>query len=432
MSEIVLKIEGLSKKYRLGTIGHGTLYKDLQSWWARIRGKEDPNARLNFSQFPKKMELENTADEEQFWALRNVSFEVQRGEILGLIGRNGAGKSTILKIISQITTPTNGLIKIKGKIASLLEVGTGFHPELTGKENVYLNGSILGMSKKEINKKFDEIVNFSGVEKFIDTPVKRYSSGMYVRLAFAVAAHLDPDILLIDEVLAVGDASFQKKCLGRMGEVASEGRTVLFVSHDMTAINRLCTDALLLDNGQVVQRGKAIEVTSAYLRNMIGLEGSKFWDLKTAPGNNELKLISVILMNEQENQVSMIEIHKTYKLKIKYYVGKPNLQFRCAALFYTQGVCAFASFEPTEEIRPGIGNYCSTVVIPPNLLSEGEYSIGISIFTSYGIKHRYVQIMNAIVFQVNDPMTAPSSRGDYTQNLAGVVRPLLNWHFSYE
>ena len=222
----VIKVENLSKRYRLGFIGGTTLVEDLNRWWAKLRGKPDPTLKIDH-------EIPSDSNSKHVWAVKDVSFEVKQGEVLGIIGRNGAGKSTLLKILTRITAPTNGTVKVKGRVASLLEVGTGFHPELTGRENIYLNGAILGMTKTEIRVKFDEIVVFSEIEKFIDTPVKRYSSGMYVRLAFAVAAHLDPEIMLVDEVLAVGDAAFQKKCLGKMGEVAHDGRTVLFVSHNM-------------------------------------------------------------------------------------------------------------------------------------------------------------------------------------------------------
>ncbi len=229
MSNTVISVENLSKAYRLGQIGTGTLSRDINVWWAKVRGKPNPMLRLGETDHGNR-------DGETIWALRDVSFTVKQGEALGVIGRNGAGKSTLLKILSQVTAPTSGLVKVKGRIASLLEVGTGFHPDLTGRENTYLNGAILGMTKEEVDRKFDEIVDFSGMEQFIDTPVKRYSSGMYVRLAFAVAAHLEPEILVIDEVLAVGDAEFQKKCLGKMGDVAKGGRTVLFVSHNLTAV----------------------------------------------------------------------------------------------------------------------------------------------------------------------------------------------------
>ena len=238
----VISIENVSKSYRLGTIGSGTLREDLQSWWHRVRGQPDPNRRLDQAHL--------AIEGHTLWALQDVSLAVEQGEVLGIIGRNGAGKSTLLKILSRVTAPTSGRIRVKGRVASLLEVGTGFHPELTGGENVFLNGAILGMTKAEVARKFDEIVAFSEIEDFIDTPVKRYSSGMYVRLAFAVAAHLDPEILVVDEVLAVGDAGFQKRCLGKMGDVAKSGRTVLFVSHNMPSILNLCTRAIWMGNGQ--------------------------------------------------------------------------------------------------------------------------------------------------------------------------------------
>lgn len=250
-----ISIQNVSKAYRLGVIGHGTLREDLQSWWARVRGKEDPNRIIG-----SKEAIEG----DTLWALRDVSFDVEQGSVWGIIGANGAGKSTLLKILSRVTAPTSGQIKVRGRVASLLEVGTGFHPELTGRENIFLNGAILGMTKAEVRKKFDEIVAFSEIEKFIDTPVKRYSSGMYVRLAFAVAAHLDPEILVVDEVLAVGDAAFQKKCLGKMGAVAKEGRTVLFVSHNMGAVRNLCEKAVLLQHGQIILRGTSRDVVDSY------------------------------------------------------------------------------------------------------------------------------------------------------------------------
>jgi lipopolysaccharide transport system ATP-binding protein len=258
----MISVENVSKQYRLGLIGGGTLKGDLARWWARVRKQPDPHLKIGQEHLAERMG-------EEFWALRDVSFEVKQGEVLGIIGRNGAGKSTLLKILSRVTAPTEGRIRLAGRVASLLEVGTGFHPELTGRENTYLNGAILGMTKREIDRKFDEIVAFSEVEQFIDTPVKRYSSGMYVRLAFAVAAHLDPEILIVDEVLAVGDAAFQKKCLGKMGDVARGGRTVLFVSHNMASVSVLCTSALLLSAGAVEATGTVSSMTAAYLRQHV-------------------------------------------------------------------------------------------------------------------------------------------------------------------
>lgn len=258
----VISIENVSKSYRLGVIGSGTLREDLQSWWHRKRGLPDPNLRVDQAHL--------AVEGHTLWALRDISLEVEQGEVLGIIGRNGAGKSTLLKILSRVTAPTSGRIRVKGRVASLLEVGTGFHPELTGRENIFLNGAILGMTKAEVVKKFDEIVAFSEIEQFIDTPVKRYSSGMYVRLAFAVAAHLDPEILVVDEVLAVGDAAFQKKCVGKMGDVAKGGRTVLFVSHNMQAVSQITSRAIVLEKGVVSFRGKPQEAISHYMSQNMG------------------------------------------------------------------------------------------------------------------------------------------------------------------
>ena len=258
MKNIVISVEHLTKQYDLGVIGTGTLTRDLNRWWAKLRGQPDPYTPIGHQDHFERIG-------ESILALDDISFKVEQGQALGIIGKNGAGKSTLLKILSRVTAPTSGVVKMKGRIGSLLEVGTGFHHELTGKENVYLSGAILGMSKDEVDRKFDEIVDFSGVEQFIDTPVKRYSSGMFVRLAFAVAAHLDPDILIVDEVLAVGDAEFQKKCLGKMGDVAGEGRTVMFVSHNMTAIQNLCKHAIWLQHGKIHASGLSGEVVDSYL-----------------------------------------------------------------------------------------------------------------------------------------------------------------------
>lgn len=261
--EIILKIENLSKQYRLGTIGTGTISHDLNRWFAKIRGKQDPYLKIG-----EVNDRASKSNSQYVWALKDINFEVNRGEVLGIIGKNGAGKSTLLKILSKVTGPTIGSIKSKGKIASLLEVGTGFHPEMTGKENVFLNGAILGMTKKEIASKLDEIISFSGCERYIDTPVKRYSSGMKVRLAFAIAAHLEPDVLVVDEVLAVGDAEFQKKAIGKMQDISNQsGRTVLFVSHDMGAIKNLCTRLLVLEKGQVSFNGDVSEGINKYVAN---------------------------------------------------------------------------------------------------------------------------------------------------------------------
>ncbi|WP_341214766.1 ABC transporter ATP-binding protein [uncultured Wocania sp.] len=260
MSDIILKAENISKQYRLGLVGTGTISHDLNRWWHKIRGKDDPFLKIGDTN-----DRSSTAESDYVWALKDINFEVKRGEVLGIIGKNGAGKSTLLKILSRVTGPTTGTIKTKGRIASLLEVGTGFHPEMTGRENIYLNGAILGMTKKEIKLKEEEIIYFSGCQRYIDTPVKRYSSGMRVRLAFAVAAHLEPDILVIDEVLAVGDAEFQKKAIGKMQDISKgDGRTVLFVSHNMAAVKSLCTRAIVLEHGKVVYEGSQSNAVNFY------------------------------------------------------------------------------------------------------------------------------------------------------------------------
>jgi lipopolysaccharide transport system ATP-binding protein len=298
MSEIAIKVEGLYKQYKLGIVNTGTITHDINRWWHRVRGKEDPYQLVTGINDRTK-----TSSHEYVWALNNINFEVKVGEVLGIIGKNGAGKSTLLKVLSKVTGPTKGSIKVNGRIASLLEVGTGFHPELSGRENIFLNGAILGMTKKEISSKIDEIIGFSGVDKYIDTPVKRYSSGMYVRLAFAVAAHLEPEILIIDEVLAVGDAEFQKKCLGKMKDVANQGRTVLFVSHNMVAVQQLCSKGLFLKNGALELHGNIDKILPHY------------FDFGNAIGKNE-----VVDLAEKERSRGFAKVIK------KAWLENPNGQ----------------------------------------------------------------------------------------------------------
>lgn len=288
-SPVIIQAQQISKAYQLGEVGTGTLSRDIERWWAKLRGKEDP-----FLKIGEVNDRTNKGNSDVVWSLKDISFDIEQGDAVGIIGRNGAGKSTLLKILSRITTPTSGQIKIKGRIASLLEVGTGFHPELTGRENIYLNGAILGMRRKEIARKFDEIVAFAGIERYVDTPVKRYSSGMYVRLAFAVAAHLENEILLIDEVLAVGDAEFQKKCLGKMGEVSKgEGRTVLFVSHNMTSVKTLCNKGIVLNKGQIEFTGTALNAVLKY--QQVESASTQYLapeNLSEALGNQHIKIKS--------------------------------------------------------------------------------------------------------------------------------------------
>ena len=358
MSDTVIKVENISKFYQLGLINHGTLAKDLQGWWAKIRGKEDPNSRISMLSSAK-----NNSGNDFIYALKDVSFDVKQGEVLGIIGANGAGKSTLLKILSRVTSPTSGCIKIKGRIGSLLEVGTGFHPELTGRENIYLNGAILGMRKHEIDRKLDEIIDFSGVEKFIDTPVKRYSSGMYVRLAFAVAAHLDPEILVVDEVLAVGDAEFQKKALGKMQDVSKgEGRTVLFVSHNMVAIQRLCTSCSVLDNGKLVYSGSVPNAIDYYLKD--NETGTSY-----RPDNNIVSLIQTNFDN------GTLVIKLTYNAP--FFIKEPSLGF---IVYDNYGNALFGSnplIECCNDFGPQRKTGTVTATIKGPLLSDGHYYISI-------------------------------------------------------
>jgi lipopolysaccharide transport system ATP-binding protein len=422
MTDTVIKVEKLGKRYRVGqTTGYGTV--------------RDAVANIIAAPFRKNKSVAVTAKHETpdkyIWALKDISVEVKRGEALGIIGGNGAGKTTLLRLLTRITEPTEGYAEIRGRVGSLLEVGTGFHPELTGRENIFLNGAVLGMKNREVKREFDNIVEFSGVEQFIDTPLKRYSTGMQMRLAFSIAAHMEPEILLIDEVLAVGDAQFQKKCLGKMEEVGKSGRTVLFVSHNMSAIKRLCSRAILLQKGRLVKEGPPDEVINDYLDAVSETGGSRVWSAENAPGT-DIVLTSVKIANQSQTNVSSSEVQEPLQLHINYSVKKPGLSFRCAAIFYTQGVCAFASVEPSEVKRDKAGSYSSILSIPPNLLAEGDYAVSISIFSSQGMKNHYVQVKDAIVFRMFDPMTGDSARGDYVQNMGGVVCPLLDWQMDYE
>jgi len=319
MSETVISVENLSKEYRLGVIGSNTLRDDVARWWANLRGHPDPTRKIGqATQRSNVQAFERSNAPDTLWALKDVSFEVKQGEVVGIIGRNGAGKSALLKILSRITAPTSGHVKVKGRIASLLEVGTGFHPELTGRENIYLNGAILGMVRADIARKFDEIVDFSGVEQFIDTPVKRYSSGMYVRLAFAVAAHLEPEILLVDEVLAVGDAEFQKKCLGKMSDVAHEGRTVLFVSHNMGAIHNLCGRCILLNDGRIDCTGVTETVIARY--NMLNTEKATVLlsDRTDRMGTGEIRCTQISFLNLSLEERSVLDNNNPCYIRLGY------------------------------------------------------------------------------------------------------------------
>jgi lipopolysaccharide transport system ATP-binding protein len=367
MRDSVIQVEALSKLYSLGKVGTGSFRQDIKRWWlTSFLQKEDP--------FFIQASQPGTNSNDFLWALRDVSFDVKEGEVFGVIGRNGAGKSTLLKILSNIIRPTKGIVRGRGRINSLLEIGTGFHDELSGRENIYLNGYFLGMHRNEIKKKFDEIVAFSGVEQFLDTPVKRYSSGMYVRLAFAVAAHLEPDILIVDEVLAVGDAEFQKKCLGKMHDVSSKlGRTILYVSHNMPSVINLCNRAMLLQKGQVIEVGPSEKVVNGYLSTVQNYKAKQSWDdLSSAPGNTSVKVKLVELISHIEKPGDPIDIRTPLTVRFQFWnmVGGTNI---CVGLhlFTQSGECIFdVNSTPTDFEEGLISGECH---IPGNFLNDGSY-----------------------------------------------------------
>lgn len=369
MSDTMIQIDNISKLYRLGTIGSGSLRRDLHQWWkSRIIKKDDPFFK------PGQSADNISAEGNYLWALRNISFEIKEGEVCGIVGKNGAGKSTLLKVLSRITRPTEGRVRGRGKISSLLEIGTGFHSELTGRENIFISGSMLGMKKAEIRKNFDEIVEFSGISQFLDTPVKRYSSGMYVRLAFGVAAHLDPDILIIDEVLAVGDAEFQKKCMGKMKDVSSQkGRTIIFVSHNMQAINNLCTRAIWLQKGTVGCSGDTQTVVNKYL----GAFQKKLWKEEwkpneQAPGNEWIKMLSVELIPQLPDPTAPIDIRTplTVRFRFQNFNDQINLSTNLV-LFSLTGECIFDVPSASADFDKGIIE--GECIIPGKFLNDGAY-----------------------------------------------------------
>jgi len=431
MSDIAIRVDGLSKQYRIG--GPQERYKTLRDTLT------DTFTAL-FRRLSSVVRGQSSvASNETIWALKDVSFEVERGEVVGIIGRNGAGKTTLLKILSRITEPTEGYAEIHGRVGSLLEVGTGFHPELTGRENIYLNGAILGMKKAEIERKFDEIVAFAEIEKFMDTPVKHYSSGMYVRLAFAVAAHLEPEILLVDEVLAVGDAAFQKKCLGKMGDVAKEGRTVLFVSHNMTAINLLCPRTVLLSEGNVVRDGNTPDVVAEYLKTDSESGGECVWrDPYRAPGNDRIRLHAVRIISDGK-VTGEVDIDKDVLVEVEFWNFMPGTRNLCANIYLLDNLgntvlstanVPSASLLPNEwfyEPHPA-GLFRATCTIPGNFLNEGLYYINAYVVTlgPLRVEVRAEQVLSFTVFDTG-VMREPGggSRWD------GVVRVRLPWQTEF-
>ncbi|WP_028457969.1 ABC transporter ATP-binding protein [Chloroflexus sp. Y-396-1] len=414
-----IRARDLAKQYRIGAIkqrspGYATLRDAIVE---RFRGQP-------------------SAETTELWALNGVSFDIQQGEVVGIIGRNGAGKSTLLKVLSRITEPTRGRAELYGRVASLLEVGTGFHPELTGRENIYLNGAILGMRKREIDRNFDAIVHFAEVEKFIDTPVKFYSSGMYVRLAFAVAAHLEPEILIVDEVLAVGDARFQKKCLNKMQDVGQQGRTVLFVSHSMQSILRMCQRAILLHQGQVIADGPAQQVVGVYLGKGAHSIAERVWpDREKAPGKDIAHLRAVRVRDVDGDVSDTIDIRTPVTLEMEFVVSKGGYvlmpHFR---LYNEDNVAVFTTLDldPEWRGRPRPpGRYTARVTIPGNFLAEGSLYVEAALTTLDPPIGQFAE-RDAVAFQVIDSLEGNTARGDWAGNLSGVVRPLLPWSTVYE
>lgn len=427
-NNIAIKAENISKCYRIG------LKEDMHDSFAKSIFSFVKSPLKNYRKYRslyKFDDLQSDSDNpDVIWAIQDVSFEVREGEIVGIIGVNGAGKSTLLKILSKITDPTGGRAELRGRISSLLEVGTGFHPELSGRENVYLNGTILGMRKKELDRKFDEIVDFSGVEKFIDTPVKRYSSGMKVRLAFAVAAHLEPEILLIDEVLAVGDAQFQKKCLSKMEDIGKHGRTILFVSHNMPAVTRICPRTILLNRGGVLQDGPSHNVISYYMGTEKGTRAERQWSPEEAPGDELVRLCSVRVRSEDGRISEAVDIQQPITIEMEYEVldHGPAL-FSYFHLFNEEGVELFESFEndPYWRQRPRPpGRYVVSTQIPGNFLAEGLFYVSPAL-RSLNPEIRRYRVSDAVAFQVLDSMDGNTARVDCAGSIGGVVRPFLQW-----
>lgn len=428
MKDVILKVENLSKQYRLGVVGTGTLSHDFNRWWHKIRGKEDPYLRVG-----ETNDRASKGNSEYVWALQNINFDVERGEVLGIIGKNGAGKSTLLKILSKVTAPTTGVIKSRGRIASLLEVGTGFNPELTGRENIYLNGAILGMTKKEIASKIDEIIEFSGCERYIDTPTKRYSSGMKVRLAFAVAAFLEPEILVVDEVLAVGDAEFQKKAIGKMQDISkSEGRTVLFVSHDMNAVLKLTHRVVLLEHGTVKKIGNPKEIIDDYLVGDIKANTYKKWEKGEEIGNEFAKLSEISITNTKNENQFDFDITENIKINIKYFdYNKDNKNTAIIHIRDEYERILFASNEfdnpDWANFHKGEDSYIETsCTIPGDFLAEGRYKVLVAL-GNYNPNMIHVRIDEALTFMVIDKPNVAKKRMQVGGRWPGLLRPILNW-----
>jgi lipopolysaccharide transport system ATP-binding protein len=409
MSKIAIKVENLSKAYQIGQFGTGTIISDMQRWWSLVRGKEDPFLKIGETNVRSEKGRSNIV-----WSLKDISFDIQQGEAIGIIGKNGAGKSTLLKILSQVTSPTKGTINMRGRVASLLEVGTGFHPELTGRENIYLNGAILGMTKAEIKNKFDEILDFSGVERYVDTPVKRYSSGMYVRLAFAVAAHLESEILIVDEVLAVGDTEFQKKCLNKMNDITtSYGRTILFVSHNLPSIRTLCSKSIVLANGQLDYQGSSNDAIEYYQKNEVLFDRKLM--LEIIDSDNLVKLNSLEISNSKKEE-KLLYRENDIIVDIEYEILVPELELYSSIHINHGGQCVFVA---GNQSRIHImGKYKTTCIIPNNLFNNLQYSL--SVFLVRNKKIMSIRSNDIIYFNINE-------KSEFNTNVEGIIRPEINY-----
>jgi lipopolysaccharide transport system ATP-binding protein len=412
---VAIRADGLSKQYTIGQFrpAYGTLRDSIVHGVKRLRTGHVHEPR------------------QKIWALRNATFELEQGQALGVIGANGAGKSTLLKILSRITTPTEGRAEIRGRVGSLLEVGTGFHPELTGRENIYLNGSILGMRRSEINSAFDQIVEFSGVQKFIDTPVKRYSSGMYVRLAFSVAAHFEPEIMIVDEVLAVGDAEFQRRSLGRMESLGEEGRTVVFVSHNLRAILQLCDQAILLRNGQIVSAGPTAEVVARYEEQTIGVGAEKVWDdPSAAPGNEYVRLDAVRVVDEEGVLATVADVRRPVGIEITFTVLRSGRSITPKLKLINQHGLVFNAMDTSSHWHDPTppGRYTVTAWIPANLLNEGRHAVAVELIKLATPKPELqAGDFDAVAFHVYDPGEGDTAKGLIGTDWKGAIRPLLDW-----
>lgn len=421
MDDIAIKFENISKQYRLGTIGTGTISHDLNRWWSRVRGKEDPYLKIG-----SVNDGSTKADRAYVWALREISLEVKKGDLLGIIGKNGAGKSTLLKILSRVTTPSTGVIRVKGRIAALLEVGTGFHPEMTGRENVFMNGSIMGMTKLEIKNKLDEIVDFAGIEKYIDTPVKRFSSGMMVRLGFAIAAHLEPEILVVDEVLAVGDTEFQKKAIGKMKDVSGKsGRTVLFVSHNMAAVRSLCQTGIFLEHGEIIFNGNVEDCVAKYLKGSNNLPNHKKWNGIPEIKNEDFELIEIGIKGAGLNYEDIIRIDQPLEFSAIFKKKSENKRIDITIHLkdeYGNRIFSTGSGSIFEHFNSSRGEYLTSVVFPPNFFNWGNLYFDLFV----------VEDRKRVLMVVNDILSVTLSNiemqpGVWMGREPGAIKPSFNW-----